>query len=291
MTTTGKHLLVIPTLSAEPFAAISAAVTAHGLDPARAHLLSALDGFSAPGCASAIATVNTPPGWHTPDVIATLLTTLAPGGTLRAGGALAGGGATRFGAPSREDLIVAGFADAVVDAVSGVVVATKPTWKPGAAFALKTRKQKENVGPGNDARARANGAAGDAWKIAAEDADELMDEDALLDEDELRAGADAAAAAKAAGDCSTSAKACKNCSCGRAEMEAAGDGDAGGEGSGSAPKKELTEEEKKNFKSACGNCDLGDAFRCAGCPKLGQPATAKLGGTKVTVNMADDLPF
>ena len=78
----------------------------------------------------------------------------------------------------------------------------------------------------------------------------LLDDDDLLDETEIREGADAAAEAKASGDCSTSATACKNCSCGRAEVEATG--------------KELTAEEKKAFKSACGNCYKGDAFRCAG---------------------------
>jgi hypothetical protein len=76
-------------------------------------------------------------------------------------------------------------------------------------------------------------------------------------------------AAKAAGgDCSTQKSACKNCSCGRAEVEAEGC-------------VELTDEEKKSFKSACGNCSLGDAFRCAGCPMLGQPAGPLPGETKV----------
>lgn len=87
-------------------------------------------------------------------------------------------------------------------------------------------------------------------------------------------------AAKAAGgDCSTSKSACKNCSCGRAEVEAAAEG------------AELSDDQKKSFKSACGNCYLGDAFRCAGCPMLGQPAAAAPPGeTKVTLSLADDLP-
>ncbi len=94
--------------------------------------------------------------------------------------------------------------------------------------------------------------------------------------------------------CKTSKKACKNCSCGRAEMEEQG--------------VKLTAEMIENPQSACGSvsggwvgrwvggcrmgqraglrrkqgtitrpfsslqCGLGDAFRCASCPYRGLPA-------------------
>ncbi len=66
---------------------------------------------------------------------------------------------------------------------------------------------------------------------------------------------------KAAGleSCDTQPKACANCSCGRKERE------------------DDEEEQKKllesgGVRSACGNCYLGDAFRCGGCPYKGLPA-------------------
>jgi hypothetical protein len=88
------------------------------------------------------------------------------------------------------------------------------------------------------------------WKLDTED--DLED---LIDPDDLLTEEDKVAPNKKLYTCgpkSEKKKACKNCSCGYAE-ELAG-----------APPPE--------FKSACGSCYLGDAFRCASCPYLGQPA-------------------
>lgn len=66
---------------------------------------------------------------------------------------------------------------------------------------------------------------------------------------------------KAAGleSCDTQPKACANCSCGRAERE-----------EDEEEQKQLLE--SGGVRSACGNCYLGDAFRCGGCPYKGLPA-------------------
>ena len=82
------------------------------------------------------------------------------------------------------------------------------------------------------------------------------------------------------GGCKPKRKACKNCSCGRAEVEA--EEEAG-------KRAAMTEEKKEEFKSSCGNCYLGDAYRCAGCPMLGQPAQAPPGSTTVKLDLTSDI--
>jgi len=94
-------------------------------------------------------------------------------------------------------------------------------------------------------------------------------------------------------------KACKNCNCGLAELEAEEtqqssivllDGSEGG------LTQELIRSEKgrliraaqaaPNATSSCGSCYLGDAFRCASCPYLGLPAFKP--GEKVEIDLGTD---
>eukprot|EP00996_Jenningsia_fusiforme_P004496 NODE_5326_length_690_cov_39.021841_g4952_i0.p1 GENE.NODE_5326_length_690_cov_39.021841_g4952_i0~~NODE_5326_length_690_cov_39.021841_g4952_i0.p1 ORF type:complete len:114 (-),score=21.76 NODE_5326_length_690_cov_39.021841_g4952_i0:270-611(-) len=92
---------------------------------------------------------------------------------------------------------------------------------------------------------------------------DVIDEDALLNEEDL-----AQKVVAPGSDCSTARRACKNCSCGRAELEA-----EQGQAMPANP-------------SACGNCSRGDAFRCAGCPYRGKPAWTP--GETVALNQLDD---
>lgn len=121
----------------------------------------------------------------------------------------------------------------------------KPAWEAGAAADL----------PGAIRGATAAAASG------------KIDEDALLGEVPAPVG-------KGKSDCSSAPKACANCSCGRKELEE----QYGAE----EAKKKL---EQGTVRSACGSCNLGDAFRCATCPYRGQPAFKP--GSKVELDAAE----
>lgn len=109
--------------------------------------------------------------------------------------------------------------------------------------------------------------------------DELIDEDGLLSEEGLGGvlapPPEISEKARLAADDCGGRKPCDNCTCGRAERE--GGGEANNE---SKPKQVPT--------SSCGNCALGDAFRCANCPYLGKPAF-KPGEEHLVLDLTDDL--
>lgn len=113
-----------------------------------------------------------------------------------------------------------------------------------------------------------------------EDDDEYIDEDELLLNPVSGLNMPQEKAAGTKDDCD-GRKPCDNCTCGRAEREALN------------VSEDLKKEEKKtkvikDFKSSCGNCAKGDAFRCAGCPYLGMPAF-KEGEAHLVLDLEDDL--
>lgn len=146
-----------------------------------------------------------------------------------------------------------------------VLRATKPAYKAGAAFSLRSRAPVANptvadiVPPPAAERpkpATAWAALGSGGGGGGDPA--LIDEDSLLEADDF-AKKEAQQMDCGEGGPGGKRKACKNCSCGLKEMIEAEDGQM---------------VEVPTQKSSCGSCALGDAYRCAGCPHLGKPAFA-----------------
>ncbi|OEL32338.1 Anamorsin-like protein [Dichanthelium oligosanthes] len=111
------------------------------------------------------------------------------------------------------------------------VKANKASWSMGSSFPLKKATKA-------------------LPKIQIDDDSEFIDEDSLLTEDLKKPQLPVVGATR---------KACKNCTCGKAEAEV------------KVEKLELTAEQINNPQSACGSCGLGDAFRCGTCPYRGLP--------------------
>jgi hypothetical protein len=174
-------------------------------------------------------------------------------------------------------LMLSGFVGTKISKLGDHVEITsaKPNYEVGTSQKLNLKR----AAPANGVSAQD---AKNIWTSAAASADneDLIDEDSLLDESDRTAKPQTKA-----DDCEVGKagkKACKNCTCGRADTE---------EGQ-EAPKPKLTKEmlENPGVGSSCGSCGLGDAYRCAGCPYRGLP-TFKV-GEKITIPnnfMADDI--
>ncbi|XP_033074426.1 anamorsin isoform X2 [Trachypithecus francoisi] len=137
------------------------------------------------------------------------------------------------------------------------ITGKKPNFEVGSSSQLKlsiTKKSSPSVKPAVDP------AAAKLWTLSANDMEDdsmdLIDSDELLDPEDLKKPDPASLRAASCGE-GKKRKACKNCTCGLAEE---------------LEKEKSREQMSSQPKSACGNCYLGDAFRCASCPYLGMPA-------------------
>ncbi|XP_006897191.1 PREDICTED: anamorsin [Elephantulus edwardii] len=136
------------------------------------------------------------------------------------------------------------------------VTGRKPNFEVGSSSQLKLSIAKKSPSE----KPALDPAAVKLWTLSANDMEDdsmdLIDSDELLDPEDLKKPDPASLRAPSCGE-GKKRKACKNCTCGLAEEL----------------EKEKSEEQKSaQPKSACGNCYLGDAFRCASCPYLGMPA-------------------
>ncbi|EIN10285.1 DUF689-domain-containing protein [Punctularia strigosozonata HHB-11173 SS5] len=204
------------------------------------------------------------------------------------------------------ELTLAGFnVLSSLTAESGTVIAQKPAHSVGAASSLKgpaassmpaapavALLRKKPVDPSKAATKKA------LWSLSAPAAPSIDPESLLTAADREKPAAACEPVTGSSGK-PRRKKACKNCTCGLAELEEEElrnskvvvlDGAEGGQTS------EVAREEKERLAkaaaaapkatSSCGNCYLGDAFRCASCPYLGLPAFKP--GEKVEIDFGMD---
>lgn len=112
---------------------------------------------------------------------------------------------------------------------------------------------------------------------AEDDDDELIDEDTLLTEEDMKKPL--AIPPECAPRAGKRRRACKDCTCGLAEKLAKEDAEkrATADSQLQALKLDANDLAEVDFTvkgkvGSCGNCSLGDAFRCDGCPYIGMPA-------------------
>ncbi|OTB09206.1 hypothetical protein M426DRAFT_316497 [Hypoxylon sp. CI-4A] len=110
-----------------------------------------------------------------------------------------------------------------------------------------------------------------------DDDDELIDEDTLLTEEDLNMTL--AVPAECVPKIGKRQRACKDCTCGLAQKLEAEDAARRKEADAQLQSLKLDSNDLNEVDftvqgkvGSCGNCSLGDAFRCDGCPYIGLPA-------------------
>ena len=216
-----------------------------------------------------------------PETLRAFFDLLKPGGRLgvfvKGGGEEEDSSSAMMRKEVSKRLTLEGFEEVVSEqtSVSGTratkVSGRKPKWERGVTFSLGEKKTKKTLV-----------SKASAWEEDDDERDEMIDEDALLTEkDKAKPNAEGEGVG-----CPPTRKPCKDCTCGRKEEEEMKENATP---ASSVVKMDLENDPNdETFKSACGNCALGDAFRCAGCPYLGQPAF-KENDEENKVVMLDDL--
>jgi len=217
---------------------------------------------------------------HSTELLGELCRVLKPSGQLYAQELAVPSGTPENGVKSRDKLVsllkLSGFVDIVepsevslgddekqelsqISAAStGAALyrlqAQKPAYEVGSSSQLKL-----NFKP--KPKPKVDESVAKVWNLSSSDLLDddvnLVNEDDLLDAEDLKKPDPSTLKVDCGG--AKKRKACKGCVCGLAEeLEAEATGKKSEKAS--AP------------TSACGNCSLGDAFRCASCPYLGMPA-------------------
>ena len=173
------------------------------------------------------------------------------------------------------ELVKAGFTILNERDQDGTLIVQRPNSVTGvpAPASVSLKLPRRNVDPAKKAAKKA------LWALVTPSTP-LIDGETLLTEEDRARPAGCAPVTK--GSVPRRKRACKGCTCGLAELEAEelkqskivlldGAVDGGTQEVSRSEKERLIAAAKVAPKatSSCGNCYLGDAFRCSGCPYLG----------------------
>lgn len=169
-------------------------------------------------------------------------------------------------------LLLAGFINIEPNPFNKTVTCQLPDYPMGTSFSLS----------------EAPTTTKDIWASVLSDTTEktaaVIDDDELLENDGIVNGNGVECGPGEGKSKTIKRKACKNCTCGLADMDGnmlENEDENNIENKNSKVVMDGKKNEQQPPKSGCGSCNLGDAFRCASCPYLGLPPFKE--GEKISV--------